>query len=338
MREVAKAAGVSYATVSNVLSPRPGVNVTSDTRERVLRAARRLNYQYNTLAGDLRRGRSRTVAIQVPSLHVPILATKVAALERGLREAGLYPLLCHTLDPEAAQQFYQECIGRRVCGVILATEPGPAARPHVARLVAEGVLVVASEIVSDPPVPYVTVDRGAGSEAAVNHLLSLGHRRIAMVNGFGLGAGARFRAGYRRGLVGGGMAFDPHLVLDLPPGCSLPDAGVQIVDRWLALPGPVTAMVLPDDEVAVGALWALDQRRVHVPEDVALVGFDDLPTSAYARVPLTTLAQPAHEVGVRLAELFLEGLEDPEQIAGRGIELPPRLIIRQSCGARKDNG
>ena len=85
--------------------------------------------------------------------------------------------------------------------------------------------------------------------------------------------------------------------------------------------------------MAVGALWALEQRGVRVPDDAAIVGYDDLPASAYARVPLTTLAQPAMEVGARLAELFLEGLQDPRQIAGRGIELPPRLIVRQSCGA-----
>jgi DNA-binding LacI/PurR family transcriptional regulator len=335
MREVAKAAGVSYATVSNVLSPRPGVNVTPGTRERVLRAAERLNYQYNMVAGDLRRGRSHAVAIQLRSLHVPILATKVATLEQRLREAGLYPFLCHTFDPVAEQQFYQECLGRRVGGVILATEPRPAARPYMARLVAEGILVVALEIIPDSSVPYVTVDRGAGATAAVNHLFSLGHRRVAMVNGFGGRGRARFREGYRRALVDRGIPFDPGLVFDLPGAPSLPDAGAAIVEQWLALPDPITAVLLPDDEVAQGALWALDQRGVRVPDDIALVGYDDLPASAYARVPLTTLAQPAEAVGSRLAELFLEGLNDPEQIAGRGIELPPRLIVRESCGASR---
>jgi LacI family transcriptional regulator len=131
------------------------------------------------------------------------------------------------------------------------------------------------------------------------------------------------------------VPFEPALVLDLPEGGSLPDRGARVVDRWLALPETPTAMLLPDDEVAVGVLWALDQRGVRVPNDVALVSFDDLPGAAYARVPLTTLAQPARQAGARLAELFLEGLQDPEQIAGRGIELSPRLVVRQSCGAAR---
>src|SRR5437764_9192049 len=117
MRDVAREAGVSYTTVSNVLTRRPNVSISPSTRDRVLRAAQRLNYRYHALAADLRRGATTTVAIQVPSLTNPILAHKVASLEVSLRQAGLFPFLCHTLDDDAEQRFYAECASRQVCGV-----------------------------------------------------------------------------------------------------------------------------------------------------------------------------------------------------------------------------
>jgi DNA-binding LacI/PurR family transcriptional regulator len=99
-----------------------------------------------------------------------------------------------------------------------------------------------------------------------------------------------------------------------------------------------TALLLPDDEVAIGMLWALEQQGLRVPEQVAVIGFDDHPAAAYARPPLTTLAQPAAEAGARLAQLLLDGLKDPQQIAGCAIKLPARLVIRESCGAtRRDS-
>src|SRR5436305_13093426 len=118
MRDVAREAGVSYTTVSNVLTQRPNVSINPVTRERVLRAAQRLNYRYNALAADLRRGATTTVAIQLPSLSNPILASKVAWLEQNLRKAGLFPFLCHTLDVETEQRFYEGCASRQVCGVV----------------------------------------------------------------------------------------------------------------------------------------------------------------------------------------------------------------------------
>src|SRR5258707_709906 len=109
MRDVAREAGVSVATVSYVLARRADVAISLSTREQVLRAARQLNYRYNALAADLRRGATRVVGIQIYSLGVPILARKVAALERGLRGAGYYPFLCHATDLDAEQTFFKEC-------------------------------------------------------------------------------------------------------------------------------------------------------------------------------------------------------------------------------------
>jgi LacI family transcriptional regulator len=109
--------------------------------------------------------------------------------------------------------------------------------------------------------------------------------------------------------------------------------GAAIVERCLDLRVPASAILFADDEVAIGALWALDERGVRVPEEMAIIGFDDLPTAAYARVPLTSVAQPAREVGSQLAQLLMGGLKDPKRIEGCQIVLPARLVVRKSCGA-----
>ena len=140
IREVAREAGVSVSTASYALRDQPGRTISEPTRERVFvpRGAWSIIIMPSPrTCGAADHAPSR---FQIGSLHVPILATKVAVMERRLREAGLYPLLCHTLDRDAEQRFYEECASRRVCGVILATEPHPDSRPLVAQLMAEGVV------------------------------------------------------------------------------------------------------------------------------------------------------------------------------------------------------
>jgi len=171
---------------------------------------------------------------------------------------------------------------------------------------------------------------------AVRHLLALGHRRIALLNGFTEQAARDFAEGYQEGLTSAGVDFDPALVLPLDN--SEPyfyEIGERAVEQLWSLPTPPTALLATDDEVALGALRALQRRGLRVPEDVAVIGCDDLPVAAYASVPLTTLAQPAEAVGARLAQMLIDGLNDPARIVGCQVSLPLRLVIRESCGAKR---
>jgi DNA-binding LacI/PurR family transcriptional regulator len=151
------------------------------------------------------------------------------------------------------------------------------------------------------------------------------------------GHGDDFREGYRRGLMSGGMPFDPAMLLPLDPEPrrSCYERGARTTERLFTPATRPTAVMTTDDEVAIGVLGSLRRRGLRVPEDVAVVGYDDLPVAAYAEPPLTTVAQPAEEVGTQLAQLFLDGVNDRQQIAGRHRALPPRLVIRQSCGAAR---
>lgn len=333
MRDVAKEAGVSVATVSYVLAQRPDVAISRSTREQVLRVAQRLNYRHNALAADLRRGATRMVGIQLYSLGVPIVARKIAALEQGLRAGGLYPFLCHAIDPDAEQTFFKECLSRCACGIVLTGRPGPASLPLLERLQEEGAVVVSFEPVPDLAVPYVTVDRAGGAAIAVRHLLALGHRRIGVVVGFTEQAGRGFHDAYRRSLAEAGVPFDPRLALDLVRELSHHEEGERAAQQLLALPAPPTAVLTTDDAVAIGVMRAVQRQGKRVPEDVAVIGCDDLPAAAYDIVPLTTLAQPAEEGGARLAALLIEALKESRRIADTRVALPMRLVIRQSCGA-----
>lgn len=336
IREVAKEAGVSASTVSYVLAQRPGRTISTATRERVLNAARRLDYRYNANAADLRRGATHMVGIHLYSLTVPILARKVDALQRGLREAGLYPFLCYATDPDVEQAFFKECVSRRVAGIVLTGRPLPESHRYLVRLQEERAVVVSAVANSELNVPHVTVDLAGGIKMAVRHLLTLGHRRIAAVIGFTGRGGERLREGYRRALARAGVAFDARLLVDVPGDrTSEYEAGGRVIEQFLGLPEPPTAVFVSDDMVALGALWTAQRRGLRVPEDLALIGCDDLPVAAHANVPLTTLAQPAEEQGTRLAQLFREGLEDREKIASCRVALPMQLVIRASCGGRR---
>src|SRR5262245_47670469 len=257
MRDVARAAGVSVTTVSYVLSRRQDVAISPATSERVTKAARRLNYRHNALAADLRRGATRLVSIELYSLGVPILARKVAALERRLRAAGYHAFLCHALDADAEETFFKESAARRVRGVVLTAPPRPEVRPYVRQLMADGMVIVASEPVPELGLPYVTVDRGGGAEAATHHLAALGHRRIGVILGFTDYAAQDFLGGYQRARAARQLEEDDRLIVPISRSLPWYEAGARATDELLALPAPPTAILTTDDEVALGSLRAL---------------------------------------------------------------------------------
>jgi DNA-binding LacI/PurR family transcriptional regulator len=333
MRDVARAAGVSVTTVSYVLTQRPGVTIRPETFDRVRREARRLNYRHNAHAADLRRGATRLVEINLYSLSVTVLAQKVASLERGLRASGLLPILCHAEDADAEGEFFKECLARRACGVVLTSPPSDGCFGLLNALTEAGAVVVSSEPIPGSPIPYVTVDRRGGALLAARHLLSLGHRRIAVVVGFTGLARAEFLSGYRAALAGAGIGADASLVRLLARGGGYFEAGRGAARELLALPELPTAVLTTDEEVALGLLRQIQRSGLSVPRDIALVACDNTPLGQMSDVPLTTLAQPVEEVGMELAGMVSAGLNDRGALANRQIRLPMELVIRASCGA-----
>lgn len=328
IHDVARAAKVSTATVSRVLA---GLNLVSDELvRRVQAAARKLSYRPNRVARSLRARASHTVGLLLPTIESPFFAGMLRGLEDKLRRSD-YAILTGTSagDPAREQAYIDLFRAEGVAGVV--TVPGQTLKDLYQELIDADVptLVVGSEL------PALTADRVAVAEraaaaAAVRHLMSLGHRRIAILARGDDDPLSRERlAGALAALEQGEVASPRELLRQVGGGI---DAAVGPTAELLALPRPPTALFSLNEELSLGALRALNEAGVRVPEAMAVVGFGDAAWATASNPPLTTVALPAYELGAIAAGLLLDRIREP----GRAVEqteLEARLIVRGSCGA-----
>ena len=334
--DVARLAGVSPATVSYVINdgPRP---VSEETRAKVLWAIEQLGYQPNVMAQNLRRQRTNTVGLVFTTIerHLthPYFVDLLTSVGEECALQGFDLLLSPCTDRALEQTIYDRMVGgRRVAGVIVTGIRHNDAR--IAYLSAEeSPFVVLGRPEHDiGDFPYIDVDGARGTDEAVQHFIDLGWRRIACI---GLSAElicADDRlAGYRRALERNGLAYDPALVANMH--CT-EAAGHQAMARFLALDEPPDAVLACSDELALGTMNAAQEQGLIVGQDIGVIGFDDIPSAAYCRPPLTTIRQPMYEIGTRLCRMLIQIIkgEQPEE---RQVVLPPTLVIRESCGARR---
>ncbi|MCS6840474.1 MAG: LacI family transcriptional regulator [Roseiflexus sp.] len=330
IKQVAQRAGVSIATVSYVLNGTGAV--TDETRQRVLDAVAELNYQPRYAARSLR-GRSYTLGVTLPShpgrLAEPALAEVLSGLADAAASRG-YFLLLATAD--ADQDETELCLSlartKRVDGLVLLDPL--ADDPRARALAAAGIPHVCA---GPPPAgidsPAVVIDVRAAAVDAVQHLLSLGHRRIGLIQlPSELAVSEPMVEGYRQALTAAGLSFDPTLVVE--SGRAEED-GYQAMTELLAASRPPTAVLAGSDELAFGAMHALNDARLIVGRDVALVGFDDLPLAAHVNPPLTTVRQPRRAQGQQLAVLLDDAILKRNADL-RTVTLRARLIVRQSSG------
>lgn len=323
MLDVARVAGVSIQTVSRVLNDSPAVR--ADTRARVLDAVRDLGYRPNAIARALVNRRSATIgAVAVDTRnHGPI--TTLLALERAARAAG-YGLTVVTPDPPTAAGFtdaYRALVSQSVAGAVLIA-PQDLAEPVAPP---SGLPTVAVEADSTPGVPTARLDQRHGVTRAVEHLVTLGHRRIDHVPGPQDWPEARERlAGWRAALAAHGLAEPP-----VGTGDWTAAAGHRWGRAHAADPA-VTAVVAANDEVAVGILRACSELGVAVPEQLSVVGFDDIPLAAWLIPGLTTVRQDFDALGSTALELLLHLLDDTGAETAAPIPPLPELVVRGSTG------
>jgi LacI family transcriptional regulator len=329
IHDVARAAGVSKSTVSNVIRGAEGV--APATRERVLAAAAETGYRPNALARNLVRRRTTTVGIVVGDLANPFYSELAKQTEHLLAEAGMTTMICNTDgDPDIELGKMEMLLQHRVAGVLMLQFSGAAAT--LSRLRAAGTAaVVVSQRESD--VDCVALDEQSGAEQAVSHLVGLGHRRIAYLSSeFVEPQTERARqAGYDRALRRGGVECDPKLVVQLGrPAYLRSDESLRTaISGLLALPEPVTAFFASNDLLAVDVLETVEGLGLRVPDDVSVVGFDDIRISGLSRISLTTITQPSEElarIGIELLLERIEGADDPP----RPRVLTPALVVRGS--------
>lgn len=331
LKDVAKRAGVSFQTASKVLNGQRGV-VAKQTRERILTAARELGYVPNAVARSLVKRTTYTIGIVADDLSDWVLAQFVVGAEREALRRG-HAVIIRTVHGEGsdAEACIRTLLERRVDGV-LAAAPSLEDDQRVAEVLRRRIPAVRLHHVPGGGVPVVGSDHVAAARLATEHLMDLGHRRIASVTGPPRRRVVADRLrGYREALESAGLTYDPTLVesAEWEPGSAYQAAG-----RLLEHDPPPTAIFVQSDLMAVGVLSALNQRGVRIPDDCAVIGFDDLPLAPYLAPPLTSVHVPFLETGERAVRLLLE------RISGEGEEggtdtTPPRVLLPVSLEVRE---
>jgi LacI family transcriptional regulator len=324
IKEVARRARVSVGTVSHFLT---GVAVVSPKRrDRILAAIRGLNYHPNDIARSLKLSRSHMLGMVIADITNPFFSLLV----RGAEDAAVkqnYLLLTFNTDDrlEREMQVLSVLRKRRVDGILLVVAPARGKTSHVEELISLGTPVVCLDrLPRGIRVDSVTVDNVKAGRGCVDHLLERGHRRIAIITGSLLLQTARDRLqGYKDALRHGGIALDPRLICE---GDFRIESGYQLGQMLLALPDRPTALFVSNGLMSIGALKAISQSGLRCPQDIALAAFDDLFLSEVIQPSLTSVVQPAYEIGYRGAEMLMARIEAQKNGSGGAVSSRPERL------------
>lgn len=328
IRHVAHEAGVSPQTVSRVLNNRP--DVASETRQRVQQVIAQLGYRPSALARGLSSQRTRTLGLITADFSDYFFTQVISGAEAEARQYGYRFMLGSTeRNPQDEPEYIRLLTEHHVDGILFARPSTEPDNRHLLDLLRDGVPVVTTAYhIPGVALMVIDVDNVDGGEQATGCLLGYGHRRIAMIGGPASWKSANDRTqGYMRALAAAGIPFDPALLAE---GDWSFQSGYRAAQALLARGQSFSALFAHNDQMAVGALRALREAGRRVPEDVSVVGYDDIPLAEYCDPPLTTLRQPMREVGALATRLLIQNIEDPGAVQG-DILLKTELIQRSSC-------
>lgn len=337
-KDVAEMAGVSRTTVSFVLNDVQGMRISQETRQRVLDAARQLNYHPDATARRMVSGQTNVIGFVLRQNPDQAFGDYfLPQVLRGVSQAALalgYHTLFEPVPPEDKSGVYMRLIlERHVDGIVLS---GPRSDDlELLNIHQEGVNVVLLGQLPGSNISFVDVDNVGGAKKATQHLIDLGHKRIAMITNAALAytASQDRLSGYRAALEGAGIPHDPSLIRY---GNFTLNSGYHAMQDLLSQRPFPTAVFVASDTVAVGALQAISQAGMSVPDDISLCGFDDIPVAGFIDPPLTTVRLPAHGLGWGAANLLIRMI-NKEDIQNHHIILETELIVRASSGAKKNN-
>jgi len=331
LRDVAAAAGVHVSTASRALDTAGSSRIGTATTAKVRSVAAELGYSRDLLASSLKRGVTQTVAVIVADLDNPLNARVIRGIARVLEADDFVPLVAETGESRARFEKLLEHFGRRRVDALITLAVRLDGAEILARKVGDDLpIVLAGRGLPDADYNTVRHDDVAGGTLAAEHLASLGHRQVAQVRG-----PADIDAFVRRATAFSAAAAAAGLVEVQPsaPGSVTPTfvEGRRLMSALLDAPARPTGVFAPSDVMAVGALDAISERGLRCPEDISVVGYNDLPLSRFVAPPLTTVELPAEEVGAEAARMALETIADPGR-RGRLVVLPARLVVRRSTG------
>jgi LacI family transcriptional regulator len=334
IRDVAARANVSHQTVSRVINS--DRRVAPKTRDRVLAAIRDLDYEPSAIARSLTSNRTHTLGIVTYNVSEYALGQTVAGAEAEARRHGYFLFVGSVADAadEADEQAYLRLmLNRRVEGLILDWPTLRANGSESPAAITTRMPLVA--IAADPELPgvqVVDIDNRLGGFEATSFVISQGHRAIALIAGPEHWNATEARLhGYREALRAAGLTFEPGLVHHASAWS--PEEGRQATERLLAADTQFTAIFAQSDMLALGAMTALRAKGLRVPEDVSIIGYDDIPVASFLYPPLSTMRQPIREVGALAAKLLIDEIarsRAADESAATHHLLPPELIVRES--------
>lgn len=323
IQQVAKQAGVSVATVSRVLNGKD--KVSTKTKQKVEEAIQYLNYEPSMLGRNLRNSESRIVLILIPSISNPFYFEVIKGIENMALSQNYSILLCETDSKPEKEEIYFDLVRKKMADGIISMDP--AVNVETLKELAENYAIIqCSEYGGGIGIPYVTIDSEEASYHAVKHLIQIGHRKIALMNSDEKFLYARERRmGYERALQEHGIPLDGEYIFYTQELGF--EQGQQTMKKILQLQDRPTAVFAVSDLLAIGALKEINAAGLHVPGDMAVVGFDKIDFSNMTNPALTTVAQPMYKMGTVAARMLIE------KIQGKivdSIVLGHELVIRES--------
>ena len=329
MKDVANRAHVSVSTVSHVLNGTR--KVAGETQERVQAALEDLGYRQNLLARGLKTQRTYTIGLLISDIQNSFFTSVVRGVEDVALGRGYHLILCNTdEDPDREDAYVRELAQRQVDGLIVASA---ASRHNHARRLRLGNVpfVFMDREVEGVGADAVRLDNRLGTRIIAQHLARLGHKRIGMISGpLNKSSGHERYGGMREALAELGIGLADSLVRF---GDFRTPSGSERAEELLQLPEPPTALVVANNQMTLGALLTMRNLGLRIPEDVSVVGFDDMEWAPLADPPLTALAQPAYEMGVEAVRMLLDRIEGGPEAPPRSprrVFLTPHLVVRKS--------
>jgi DNA-binding LacI/PurR family transcriptional regulator len=329
-RQLAEQLGFSPSTVSRALADDP--RISDATRSRVKEAAARRGYRPNRLATSFRKGSTHTIGLIVLDISYPLYSSLARAVEDCAYEQGYNIILCDSDGTPEKEALYLEVLQSKQVDGILMTPLGEEIGARQSLLDTGRPYVLVDAYGTTDGVSTVTFDHAEGLWLATRHLIECGHTRIALVTGSH--TTPQFRAmlgGYRRALTEAGLTYDPGLAYQVTLRQQLQmEGGILAIEHLLGLPSPPTAAIFSSDYNAVTALRLIAQRKLRVPDDFAIIGYDDTPMGAAVTPALTTVAQDVYELGGISTRILLHEIRAGSECHHQKVVLEPRLIVRQS--------
>ncbi|MGC8611812.1 MAG: LacI family DNA-binding transcriptional regulator [Athalassotoga sp.] len=327
IKDVAKVAGVSISTVSRVLNE--SQNVSAELKQKVLDAVQNLGYRSNTIARALKGMPTKTLGLLIPTIENPFFPSMVRGVQDEAHRNGYSVFLCNTDGSRIIEETqFKLLLDKKVDGIILV------ASKYTTRYLKNGMefpIVMIDRYVNSPNFSYVTVDHTIGIRLAIEHLYSLGHRKIAFLGSKLLSSGARERfQSYKRYIEEFKMKFDDSLII---LGEYTYESGIKMVEELMKRKVKFDSILCGNDLIAFGVIEGLKKYGIKVPKDVSVVGYDDITFSSYHNPKLTTIRQPTYEVGQMATRIVIDMISGVDRRV-KHIKIEPSLVIRETTRKR----